>query len=215
MSLWDSENPQPPASFIRTLGLPACFVIILNYLFKKWSFFFPGLETNRFFLFLLFKNNCFYGRLGGINNWHNSTLRCVSSGLGYIPKNSFLAGNELDIHVLLLFRCQPSWLPSVPKLAWVSECVCVCLCVCKAGCFLSAGVLDHPSPPTVIFVLTSFHSWQWTWHLCWETLLGSSFPVSKVSLVFHGFLPAYTSLEELTKCKNNFSACPAHHSAWL
>ena len=182
-------------------------------------FFFSGLETNRFFLFLLFKNNCFYGRLGGINNWHNSTLRCVSSGLGYIPKNSFLAGNELDIHVLLLFRCQPSWLPFIPKLAWVSECVRVCVCVCVCVCVKQAAFFVLGSwtilPHQVIFVLTSFHSLQWTWHLCWETLLGSSFPVSKVSLVFHSFLPAYTSFEELTKCENNFSPCPAHHSAWL
>ena len=98
--------------------------------------------------------------------------------------------NELDIHVLLLFRCQPSWLPFIPKLAWVIECVhvcvCVCVCVCKAGCFFVLGswtILPHQ----VIFVLTSFHSLQWTWHLCWETLLGSSFPVSKVSLCSTAF----------------------------
>lgn len=105
----------------------------------------------------------------------------------------------------LAFRCQPSWLPFIPKLAvsewvrWVSE-----WSTLPSSCW----GLGLSFPTELFFVLTSVCNLQWTWHLCQETVLVGSFPESKGSPHVPCFPLAHTSFEELTKWENEFFSLP-------
>lgn len=126
------------------------------------------------FLFLLLKKKIvFCGRLGGISNWlAQLCLRGISSGL---HSHELIPGKAWTWRSCsFAFRCQPSWLPFIPKLAAT-----VRICMCEAGHL-------WPSFPTKSYfgsVLTSLCSSQWTWRLCQETLCfpGGSFPGSRAS----------------------------------